>query len=77
MSSQLQNILIVTVMLASVISNRISRPALQIRDALRSIGEGDYSVRLAPARRDEIGQVQAQLNKTAEALEQRGQNPPQ
>lgn len=70
-------VLIVTVTLASVISNRISRPALQIRDALRSIGEGDYSVRLAPARRDEIGQVQAQLNKTAEALEQRGQNPPQ
>jgi len=70
-------VLIVTVMLASVISNRISRPALQIRDALRSIGEGDYSVRLAPTRRDEIGQVQAQLNKTAEALEQRGQNPPQ
>jgi hypothetical protein len=70
-------VLIVTVMLASVISNRISRPALQIRDALRSIGEGDYSVRLAPARRDEIGQVQAQLNKTAEALEQRGQNPSQ
>ena len=69
-------VLIVTVTLASVISNRISRPALQIRDALRSIGEGDYSVRLAPARRDEIGQVQAQLNKTAEALEQRGQNQP-
>ena len=70
-------ILIAIVMLASVISNRISRPALQIRDALRSIGEGDYSVRLAPTRRDEIGQVQAQLNKTAEQLEQRGQTPPQ
>jgi methyl-accepting chemotaxis protein len=70
-------VLIVTVLLASVISSRISRPALQVRDALRSIGEGDYSVRLAPVRRDEIGQVQAQLNKTAEALEQRGQNPPQ
>ena len=70
-------ILIATIMLASVISNRISRPALQIRDALRSIGEGDYSVRLAPTRHDEIGQVQAQLNKTAEQLEQRGQTPPQ
>jgi HAMP domain-containing protein len=67
-------VLIATVVLASVISNRISRPALQVRDALRSIGEGDYSVRLAAARRDEIGQVQAQLNKTAEELEKREQS---
>jgi HAMP domain-containing protein len=66
-------VLIATVMLASLISNRISRPALQVRDALRSIGEGDYSVRLTAARRDEIGQVQAQLNKTAEELEKREQ----
>ena len=61
-------ILVLTVALASFIANRISRPALQVRDALRSIGEGDYSVRIEPARRDEIGQVQAQLNKTAEEL---------
>ena len=64
-------VLVVTLLLASVIANRISRPALQIRDALRSIGEGDYSVRLTPSRNDEIGQVQAELNKTAEELEQR------
>jgi hypothetical protein len=62
-------VLIATFVLASLISNRISRPALQVRDALRSIGEGDYSVRLTPARGDEIAQVQAQLNRTAEALE--------
>ena len=62
-------VLIATIMLASAISNRISRPALQIRDALRSIGEGDYSVRLTPSRNDEISQVQARLNKTAEELE--------
>lgn len=67
-------VLIAIVMLASLISNRISRPALQVRDALRSIGEGDYSVRLAAARGDEIGQVQAQLNKTAEELEKREQS---
>jgi methyl-accepting chemotaxis protein len=70
-------VLIVTVVLASVISNRISRPALQIRDALRSIGEGDYSVRLTPSRGDEIGQVQVQLNKAAEELEKRAQSPSQ
>jgi hypothetical protein len=70
-------VLIVTVVLASVISNRISRPALQIRDALRSIGEGDYSVRLTPSRGDEIGQVQVQLNKAAEELEKRAQGPSQ
>ena len=57
-----------------LISNRISRPALQVRDALRSIGEGDYTVRLAAARSDEIGQVQAELNKTAEELEKREQS---
>ena len=67
-------VLIATVVLASLISNRISRPALQVRDALRSIGEGDFSVRLTPTRKDEIGQVQAQLNKTAEELEKRGQS---
>ncbi|MGH8673571.1 MAG: HAMP domain-containing protein [Burkholderiales bacterium] len=67
-------VLIVTVVLASVISSRISRPALQVRDALRSIGEGDYSIRVQPARGDEIGQMQAQLNKTAEELERREQN---
>jgi HAMP domain-containing protein len=66
-------VLIATFMLASLISSRISRPALQVRDALRSIGEGDYSVRLTPTRGDEIGQVQAQLNRTAEELEKRGQ----
>jgi HAMP domain-containing protein len=68
-------VLIVTVALASFISNRISRPALQVRDALRAIGEGDYSVRLQPARGDEMGQMQAQLNKTAEELEKREQHP--
>jgi HAMP domain-containing protein len=70
-------VLIVTVLLAGMISNRISRPALQVRDALRSIEEGDYSVRLAPVRNDEIGQMQVQLNKTAEELEKRGQGQPQ
>jgi HAMP domain-containing protein len=70
-------VLIVTVVLASVISNRISRPALQIRDALRSLGEGDYSVRLTPSRNDEIGQVQVELNKAAEELEKRAQSPSQ
>jgi len=69
-------VLIAAFMLAGMISNRISRPALQIRDALRSIEEGDYSVRLPPARSDEIGQVQAQLNKTAEELEKRAQDQP-
>lgn len=64
-------VLIVTVALASFISNRISRPALQVRDALRSIGEGDFSVRLRPARNDEIGQLQTQLNRTAEQLAKR------
>lgn len=64
-------ILIVTVALANLIYGRISRPALQIRDALRSLGEGDYSVRIEPTRSDEIGQIQAQLNNTAGELAKR------
>jgi hypothetical protein len=61
-------LLIATVLLASAISDRISRPALQLRGALRSLGEGDYSARLQPARSDEIGRAQEELNKTAEQL---------
>jgi methyl-accepting chemotaxis protein len=64
-------LLIATVVLASAISDRISRPALQLRGALRSLGEGDYTVRLKPARADELGDMQAELSKTAEQLERR------
>jgi len=64
-------LLIASVVLAGAISDRISRPALQLRGALRSLGEGDYSVRLQPARSDELGSMQAELSKTAERLERR------
>ncbi|HEX5612009.1 MAG TPA: HAMP domain-containing protein [Burkholderiales bacterium] len=64
-------LLIATVILASTIANRISRPALQLRGALRSLGEGDYAVRLQPSRSDEIGRTQAELSRTAEQLERR------
>lgn len=64
-------LLIATVLLASAISDRISRPALQLRGALRALGEGDYSVRLHPSRSDEIGRTQAELSRTAEQLERR------
>lgn len=68
-------LLIATVVLASAISDRISRPALQLRGALRSLGEGDYSVRLQPTRSDEIGKMQAELSKTAEELAKRSAGP--
>lgn len=64
-------VLILTTVLANLVSNRISRPALQIRDALRSLAEGDYSVRVEPTRSDEIGKLQAQLNQTAGELRKR------
>lgn len=69
-------LLIATVMLASAISDRITRPALQLRQALRSLGEGDYSVRLQPARADELGGMQAELSRTAEELAKRDPDRP-
>jgi class 3 adenylate cyclase len=53
------------------IAARISRPVLAVRDALRAISEGDYSVRLKTERKDEIGQLQQMLNRTAEELRKR------
>ena len=69
-------LLIVTVMLASAISDRITRPALQLRQALRLLAAGDYSVRLQPARADELGTMQAELSKTAEELAKRDPDRP-
>jgi class 3 adenylate cyclase len=54
-----------------IIAARISRPVLAVRDALRSISEGDYSVRLKEERKDEIGQLQQMVNHTAEELHKR------
>lgn len=64
-------ILVVADLISLVVSRRISQPVLQIRDALRTIAEGDYSVRVESDRTDEIGQLQKLLNHTAVELRRR------
>lgn len=53
------------------VAGRISRPVLEVRDALRSIAEGDFSVTVPSQRNDEIGQLQRLLNYTAGELRKR------
>jgi class 3 adenylate cyclase len=64
-------VLILTFVTASIVSARMSRPVLEVRDALRLISEGDYTVRINADRTDEIGQLQKLLNYTAEELKKR------
>jgi HAMP domain-containing protein len=42
---------------STYVGGRISRPVLEVRDALKRISEGDYSVRIDSKRTDEIGQL--------------------
>jgi len=64
-------ILFATHLAAFVVARRISRPVADVRDALSAIAEGDFSVRVATTRSDEIGQLQRLLNVVAEALRRR------
>jgi class 3 adenylate cyclase len=56
---------------AQRVAMRIGRPILEVRDAMRSIAMGDYSVRVTQTGTDEIGQLQNLLNHTAEELKKR------
>lgn len=53
------------------IARRIANPIIGIRDAMRIIAKGDYSVRIAQEGNDEIGQLQKHLNNMAEELQKR------
>jgi len=64
-------VLILAIALAKLVSDRVSRPVLQIRDALRSIAEGEYAVRVDTSRSDEIGKLQKLVKRTAKALRKR------
>jgi len=66
-------LLILVLVCSPFIARRIARPVLAVRDALRSISDGDYSVRLQQDHlgRDEIGQLQQMVNHTAEELHKR------
>lgn len=62
---------IVALLIARRVSAQISRPVLEVRDALSTIAGGDYSVRVESDRRDEIGELQRLLNYTAGELRKR------
>ncbi|MBP7634141.1 adenylate/guanylate cyclase domain-containing protein [Candidatus Ozemobacteraceae bacterium] len=64
-------ILFLTVVVSILVARGISRPVLEARDALQSIASGDFSVRVPEDRSDEIGQLQAYLNRTAAELHKR------
>lgn len=57
--------------LGTRLSQRLARPLLGVRDALRTITEGDFSARIATERRDEVGQLERAVNKAAEELHRR------
>jgi class 3 adenylate cyclase len=62
---------VVALLIAVVVAGRISRPVLEVRDALRAIAGGDFSVAVTSTRDDEIGQLQRLLNYTAGELKKR------
>ncbi|TBR17189.1 adenylate/guanylate cyclase domain-containing protein [bacterium] len=49
----------------------IAQPLLRVRDALRRMGEGDFSVRLGSKRSDEVGQLARAADWAAEELRRR------
>lgn len=63
---------VLVVMIAGlVLSARITGPVFEIKDALKSIVDGNFSVRLKTKRKDELGRLAAVVNKAAEGLEMR------
>lgn len=63
---------LVTIVLASVISRRITRPLRSTAGAMRDIaqGEGDLTKRIPVMSRDEIGDVAEQFNAFAERMQE-------
>lgn len=66
--------LFVVIALAGLaLSGHVTRPILRVRDALRTLARGDFSVRLPGSRMDEIGELERNVNDTARALREREQ----
>jgi class 3 adenylate cyclase len=64
-------ILILIAGVALVAARRLSRPIIATQRALDTIARGDYSVRVAVDRTDEIGELQRLVNHVAEELGRR------
>jgi two-component system phosphate regulon sensor histidine kinase PhoR len=62
---------VVTVPLATLLSNSLSRPLREIMQAARQFGAGDLGSRIRVERQDELGELGRILNQAAEQLQQR------
>ena len=67
----LLTILVLVALVALLAARRLSRPIIDTQRALGTIARGDYSVRLAVDRSDEIGELQRLVNHVAEELNRR------
>ncbi|MBU0484413.1 MAG: adenylate/guanylate cyclase domain-containing protein [Proteobacteria bacterium] len=64
-------IILIGILIAFIISRRISRPVTHFMDAIRSINEGYYDFRFKDRRKDEIGQLMEAFNHMAEGMIQK------
>jgi len=66
-------IFVLIALVAMFAARRLSRPIIATQRALDTIAKGDYSVRVAVDRTDEIGELQRLVNHVAEELRRREQ----
>jgi adenylate cyclase len=65
--------LVLAIVIAIVMSRRITRPVQELLDASIAIGEGDYHVRLKDKRHDEVGLLMSAFNDMAHGLLKKSQ----
>ncbi|HHW12951.1 MAG TPA: HAMP domain-containing protein [Firmicutes bacterium] len=58
----------IVVMIGFTFARSLARPILGFHEKLKQLAAGDFTVKLATDRRDEIGEMAVQLNMTAKAL---------
>jgi two-component system phosphate regulon sensor histidine kinase PhoR len=56
-------------LLALLVAGRTTRPVVRLTEVADAIASGDFSTRLAPTTRDEVGQLTSAFNKMADELD--------
>ena len=64
-------VVLVVAAVALASAKRQARPIQELADAVRRIGRGDFSIRLTPKRRDELGRLAVAFNRIAPAMAER------
>ena len=59
-----------------LLARRLAAPIRVLRNSLAELAKGRYDYRIAEARKDEFGELYAEFDKTAAALEERHEPPP-